>query len=68
MTITINRIYREDSRGLIIRRLTKELIRFILILITFPFPTVSYIIISGSIINWDRRLFRNVRMIDKMSL
>jgi hypothetical protein len=51
MTITINRIYREGPRGLVIRRLTRGLIRFILILITFPFPTVSYITISGSVIN-----------------
>jgi uncharacterized BrkB/YihY/UPF0761 family membrane protein len=51
MTIAINKIYREDSRGLIIRRLIRRFIRFILIFITFPFPTVSYIIISGSIIN-----------------
>jgi hypothetical protein len=51
MIITINRIYREDFKGLIIRRLIKGLIRFILIFITFPFFIVSYIIISGNIIN-----------------
>jgi hypothetical protein len=51
MTITIDGIYREGPRELIIRRLIKGLIRFILILITFLFSTVSYIIISGSIIN-----------------
>jgi hypothetical protein len=51
MTITINRIYREDFRGLVVGRLTKGLIRFILILITFPFPTVSCVIISGDVIN-----------------
>jgi hypothetical protein len=51
MTITIDRIYREGPRGLVIRRLIGRLIRFILIFITFPFPTVSYIIISSGIIN-----------------
>jgi hypothetical protein len=51
MTITIDGIYREGPRGLVVGRLTRGLIRFIFIFVTFPFPAISYIIISGSVIN-----------------
>jgi hypothetical protein len=68
MTIIINRIYGEDFKGLVIRRLIRGFIRFIFIFITFLFFIVSYIIISGSIINLGRRLFRNVRIINKINL
>jgi hypothetical protein len=51
MTIVIDGIYREGSRGLIVQRLTGGFIRFILILVTFPFSIVGCVVVSGGIIN-----------------
>jgi hypothetical protein len=49
MTIATDRIYREGP--LVVGRLTGGLIRFILILVTFPFPAVSCVVVSGGVIN-----------------